>query len=379
MNSIPAFLESLNEWGISFYTGVPDSLLSGVSAYLSKKVDDSRHVIAANEGGAVGLAIGYHLATGQIPLVYLQNSGLGNTINPLLSLADSEVYSIPMVLLIGWRGQPGHKDEPQHKKQGRVQNQILAAMEIPYLVLEKGKTNCLEDVKNLVQLAREKKIPVALVCEKDFFQSEAEEAVAKKPAFELTREEAIGIVAESISDAVFVSTTGKASRELVEMRARNNQGSQRDFLTVGGMGHCSQIALGVSLFSDKTVVCLDGDGAILMHLGSLPIIGSRAPKKFIHVMLNNGCHESVGGQETVALKYDFSAIAKAFSYGQTFQVQTKQALQEALSAAKKSCADQKGPIFIEILVLPGSRSELGRPKQTPQENKNGFMEFLKGN
>jgi phosphonopyruvate decarboxylase len=373
MISPKIFHDILNQNDVSFYTGIPDSLLKDYCAYITDNVDSESHIIAANEGGAVALAIGFHLATGNLPLVYLQNSGLGNIINPILSLADAEVYSVPMILLIGWRGEPGVKDEPQHIKQGRVQNHLLDAMEIPYIVVGPDEDNLSTKIFDITSLAKQKSKPVAIIVKKDTFSNYK----VKTPDLEssLTREEAISSILDSLTnDEVIVSTTGMPSRELYEQRILRENNSNRDFLTVGGMGHCSQIALGISLNSKRNVICIDGDGAVLMHMGSIPIIGQFGNKNFIHIILNNGAHDSVGGQPTIAGKICFRSIATASGYKQVFQIRSSYEVSDTLS---KVLNDLNGPILIEIVVKKGNRSDLGRPKSRPEDNKKDLMLFLK--
>ncbi len=308
------FIDWLAACGVDFYAGVPDSLLKPVCFYLADHTG-AKHVVAANEGGAVALACGYHLATGNVPLVYLQNSGQGNTINPLLSLADPDVYSIPLLLLIGWRGEPGTKDEPQHVKQGKVTISLLEAIDIPHRVLAPEPDAARRCVDDLVAIATAENRPVALLVRKDTFEPYKPASQAAGD-FEMTREQAIEAVIASLAETdVIVSTTGKISRELYEFRDRTSQGHQREFLTVGSMGHASQIAMGVALARpDRQVFCLDGDGAMLMHMGSAAIVGAAGVTNFKHVILNNGVHDSVGGMATAGLRVSFTEIARACGY-----------------------------------------------------------------
>ena len=368
------FYELLQENGTDFFTGVPDSLLKNFCAYLTDTVDADHHIIAANEGCAVGLASGHYFATNTIPLVYMQNSGLGNTVNPLLSLADQDVYSVPLLLMIGWRGEPGVHDEPQHIKQGKVTCALLDAMEIPYAVLESDEEKAAIQIANAYKTIKERSAPVALVIRKGCFDSYTLKSNECVPA-EMTREQAIEqIIVHAPSNAVFVSTTGMASRELYELREKNQQKHNTDFLTVGSMGHASQIALGIALCKrDKTVICIDGDGAALMHLGALSTIGTQKPKNMVHIVLNNGAHDSVGGQPTVGRKINLCAVAEAWGYGQAVCVRTQE---ELIAALANAVAADMAPVFIEILVSKGSRSDLGRPASSPIENKKAFMALL---
>lgn len=367
------FYNMLTARGISFFTGVPDSLLKDFCAYITDHVSDDRHVIAANEGGAVALAAGYYLATGRIGLVYMQNSGQGNAINPLISLVDPDVYSIPVLLLIGWRGEPGIKDEPQHAKQGKITLQILQTLDIPYRVLPENieeASICLDDL--LAEMSIQKR-PAALVVKKGIFDSYKLRRVAKdiSPLF---REHAIQTIVDSLNNMdIVVSTTGHISRELYEYREKRGHNHSRDFLTVGSMGHASQIAMGIALVKPKRkVFCLDGDGAALMHLGATAIIGSRKLNNFKHVILNNAAHDSVGGQATVAKDVSFTKIALACGYKSAWLAETKDELKNLLPVLRES----QGPTLLEIRVKKGARKDLGRPKKTPQENKSAFMDFL---
>ncbi|MCH8258038.1 MAG: phosphonopyruvate decarboxylase [Proteobacteria bacterium] len=366
------FVGWLTELGVDFYTGVPDSLLSPICFYLDD-LGGSKHVVAANEGGAIALACGYHLATGKVPLVYLQNSGQGNTINPLLSLADRDVYSIPLLLLIGWRGEPGTKDEPQHVKQGKVTLDLLRTMQIPYRILEPEPEPALRSLTELLEIAGTENRPVALMVRKESFESykSASQSLNK---FEMTREQAIERVVESLqaSDAI-ISTTGKMSRELYEYRDRVGQSHEREFLTVGSMGHASQIAMGIALAKpDRQVFCLDGDGAMLMHMGGTAIVGTADLPNFKHVILNNGVHDSVGGMATAGLRISFTRIAKACGYTDAWRIERLDELDEKIAELRTV----RGPALLEIMVKKGARADLGRPKTSPVENKAAFMAFL---
>ena len=366
------FVGWLESFGVDFYAGVPDSLLKPVCFYLTDHAGD-KHVVAANEGGAVALACGYHLATGKVPLVYLQNSGQGNTINPLLSLADRDVYSIPMLLLIGWRGEPGTKDEPQHVKQGKVTASLLDAMQIPYRVLPAEPAAARRCVDELLPIAATESRPVALLVRKDTFEpyEPIDHADGK---FEMTREQAIEAVVASLGGTeAIVSTTGKISRELFEYRARAGESHERDFLTVGSMGHASQIAMGIALAQpDRQVFCLDGDGAMLMHMGSAAIVGAAGVANFKHVILNNGVHDSVGGMASAGLQVSFREIVMACGYTEAWRVERREDVAEKVARLRSA----RGPAMLEIMVQKGARTDLGRPTTSPTENKTAFQKFL---
>ena len=366
------FYDTLASYGIDFYAGVPDSLLKNLCAYITDNADAAHNIIAANEGGAMGLAAGHYLATCQIPVVYMQNSGEGNIINPLASLTDSDVYNIPVLLVIGWRGKPGVHDEPQHVKQGKVTTGLLNVMGIDYTVLSKEEDKAEAQIKKAVAYMQATKQCYALVIEKDTFDAYSLQN-AEINNLTMSREEAIQTVASVLGDKdVIVSTTGMISRELFEYRTAKDEGHERDFLTVGSMGHASQIALGIALAKqDRRIWCFDGDGAAIMHMGSMAIVANKAPKNYIHVIFNNGAHDSVGGQPTVGLKIDLPAVAKAVGYKQVLSVDNKEALQRQLSSIVE------GPVFLEVKVKKGNRKDLGRPTTTPIQNKEALIQFLK--
>lgn len=367
------FIDTLGSYGIDFFAGVPDSLLKNICAYIADNKDAKHNIIAANEGAAVGIAAGHYLATGRAGVVYMQNSGEGNTINPLASLTDKEVYNIPVLLLIGWRGRPGAHDEPQHVKQGKVTTGLLNTMGINYDVLSMEEEKAAKQIAKAV-VALDNKEVYALVIEKGTFEDYRLQNVEVND-LTMAREEAIRTVASALGEKdAIVSTTGMISRELFEARAAWGQGHERDFLTVGSMGHASQIALGIALEkTDRRIWCFDGDGATIMHMGSMAIVASKNPKNYVHVVFNNGAHDSVGGQPTVGLKIDLPAVANAVGYKAVYSVETSEALKEAIETLKQS----EGPIFLEVKVKKGNRKDLGRPTTTPIQNKDALMEFLK--
>ena len=366
------FIEALREKGIDCFAGVPDSLLKNICAYITDHFDAAHNIIAANEGAAVGLAAGHYLATGQPACVYMQNSGEGNIINPLASLTDQEVYNIPVLLLIGWRGRPGVHDEPQHVKQGKVTTGLLNVMGVNYEVLSKEEDKAAKQIDKAAIALANKEV-FALVIEKDTFEDYKLQNVEVND-LTMSREEAIQTVAAALGEKdCIVSTTGMISRELFEYRAAMNQSHERDFLTVGSMGHASQIALGIAMAKpDRKVWCFDGDGAAIMHMGSMAIVANKAPKNYVHVVFNNGAHDSVGGQPTVGLKIDLPRVARAVGYPHTYSVSAKEDLTDVLNEVKKS----NGLSLIEIKVRKGNRKDLGRPTTTPIQNKDALMAFL---
>ena len=369
------FIETLAKKDISFFVGVPDSLLKNICAYITDNIDFSNNIIAANEGGAMGIAAGYHLATGKIPVVYMQNSGEGNIVNPLLSLIDKEVYNIPVLLLIGWRGEPGTHDEPQHVKQGKVTLSLLDSMGVGYSILPDDAKEAEKIIEKAYSHISKTKEAYALIVRKGTFDNYKLQTNDDN-GFTLGREAAIGAIAKSIeNNAVIVSTTGMISRELFEYRTNNNEGHERDFLTVGSMGHASQIALGLSIHkSNRRIYCFDGDGASIMHMGNMAIVGNMKPNNYVHVIFNNGAHDSVGGQPTVGLKINFLDIAKAVGYEHVFSVSDEKELNRILGEIK----GLKGPVFVEVKVKKGARKDLGRPTVSPINNKEALMNFIKG-
>lgn len=360
--------------GVEFYTGVPDSQLKALCDYLMDiyGIDPKHHLIAANEGNCTALAAGYHLATGKTAAVYLQNSGIGNIINPVASLLHEKVYAIPMLFVVGWRGEPGVHDEPQHVYQGEVTLKLLEDMQIAAFVLDKDTTR--EELKAATAgfrplLAAGKQ--AAIVVRKGALTYGV--SVEYKNGATITREQAIRHIVAVSGDDPIISTTGKASRELFEIREANGEGHGHDFLTVGSMGHASSIALGIALQKpERRVWCIDGDGAVLMHLGAMAVIGAQKPKNLIHIILNNSAHETVGGMPTVAGAVKLTEIAKACGYLYAACVDTVETLVQALEKAKY----REELCLIEVRCAIGSRANLGRPTASPQENKRAFMEML---
>ena len=359
--------------GADFYTGVPDSQLKALCNYLMATygIDPHHHVIAANEGNCTALAAGYHLATGKVPVVYMQNSGEGNIINPVASLLNDRVYAIPVVFIVGWRGEPGVHDEPQHIYQGEVTVKLLEDMGITTFVI--GKETSEEEVSTAME-----RFKSDLEAGKDVAFIVRKGALTDSPKVEykndntMLREEIIQHIVKASGEDPIVSTTGKASRELFETRVANGQSHKYDFLTVGSMGHSSSIALGVAINKPNCKIwCIDGDGAVLMHMGSMPVIGANKPKNLIHVVINNGAHETVGGMPTVASGIDLVAIAKACGYPNAVSVDNFDDLDEELEAAK----ERNELSLIEVKCSIGAREDLGRPTTTALENKKNFMKI----
>ncbi len=368
------FFDLLKERGAVFFSGVPDSLLKDFIACITDYAPEEKHIIAANEGNAVACAAGYYLATGKPAVVYMQNSGLGNSVNPLTSLVAQEVYSIPMLLIIGWRGEPGTEDEPQHVQQGRVTPGMLGILEIPHSILPDSMEEAERVLDSAIRHMAENRSPYALLVRKGTFESHAPQT-KEDTHHSLTREDAIRLIVSCLEPTdVVVSTTGKTSRELFELREEQQQGHNRDFLTVGSMGHSSSIALGIALAQpERNVYCFDGDGAFIMHMGSLGTIAKARPSNFRHIVFNNFSYESVGGQPTAADVMGIPAIAKASGYQACYSATAGAEIRQRL----RDMQNTAGPVLLEIQVNAGSRSDLGRPTKTPQENKEALMGFLK--
>lgn len=365
------FCDVLGKHGIEFFCGVPDSLLKNLCAFVDDSFSKEQHIITANEGNAVGLAMGHFLGSNTPAAVYMQNSGLGNAVNPLTSLADPQVYSIPMLLIIGWRGEPGVKDEPQHGVQGQITEQQLSIMDIPYVVMH-SQSDCDAVLAPLLEKMTTKSRPVAVLIKKGTFS--AFKSVNQLPSvYSLVREDALNTLLNSFdSDDIVVSTTGKTSREVFELRQQRGEPAS-DFLTVGGMGHTSSIAMGVALAAPKRrVIGIDGDGSMLMHMGALPIVGNHSSSNLVHIVLNNQCHESVGGQPTVAGDIDIEKLAMASGYKAYFCASD----QKSIANLWSSIASNSGPILFEIKIAKGARDNLGRPTSSPIQNKNAFMQHV---
>ncbi|MDA3850446.1 MAG: phosphonopyruvate decarboxylase [Spirochaetaceae bacterium] len=364
------FYNELIENKIDFFCGVPDSLLKNICAYIKDHTDEQHHIITANEGSAIALASGYFMGSSKPALVYMQNSGIGNAVNPLVSLCDKSIYAIPMILMIGWRGEPGVKDEPQHLKQGEITPALLETLQIPYSIIGPATQNIEKILSNAVEQTKRDSHPFALLVKKDSFDSYK---LAREPYSKsnLSREEAIALTTESFGDqAFFIATTGKISRELYEYREQADKTHDSDFLTVGSMGHASSIALGINLSQpQKKVICFDGDGAMLMHLGNAAVNGVYSNENFFHVVFNNQAHESVGGQPTIAGEIDLCGIASNCRYLKSYKIESREELISQLPMINK----EKGPIFVEILVQCGSRDDLGRPNKTPKEQKIAYI------
>ncbi len=364
------FYDYLLKKEFDFFVGVPDSLLKNLCACIKDNSDQKHNIITANEGNAVALASGYHISSGKYGVVYMQNSGIGNAVNPLLSLADEEVYSIPMLLIVGWRGEPGIKDEPQHVKQGKVTIELFKTMGIECIILDDQYE---EKIDYCYDYIRKNNKPIALIVRKNAFE---EYKVPKTDnPYTMTREQALETVIDCLKkDDFIVSTTGKTSREIFEIRERRNEKHSNDFLTVGSMGHTSSIALGMSIGAKNNIYCIDGDGSFIMHAGSFAVIPSVAPKNFKYILINNGAHESVGGQPTVGFKIKVKEALLAFGFKNVYEATNEKDITKYM----KQLEDKELQALI-IYTKLGSREDLGRPTVSPVDNKKAMMEKFKNN
>lgn len=370
---IEYFVQKLKEIGIETIVGVPDSTLKQFCDYMNTEgKKEFHHYVPANEGAAVGIAVGDYLATGKIPCVYMQNSGIGNVVNPVTSIANAEVYDIPMLFITGWRGEPGKNDEPQHKFMGKVTEAIYDVLDIKHSAI--GEETTEEEFNRIIECAKSElsaNRQFALIIKKDTFEKHSYGKYAN--SYKMVREDAIAQIIRSLdSKDVVISTTGKISREVYEQSDLILGSHEQDFLTVGGMGHASMIAFGYAARRpDLRVYCLDGDGALLMHMGSVMFLGKEKPENLVHICINNESHESVGGMPTGAAGKFYAPVAKEAGYTQVYHVESEEELAEALKAIKSD----KTLTFLEIMVEVGARDDLGRPKESAVENKNNFMKY----
>lgn len=374
MVNLEEIFEALDTMNVDFFTGVPDSLLNDFCLYMVNYIPNGQHVMAANEGNAIGIAAGHYMATGKIPVVYMQNSGIGNATNPLLSLTHETVYGVPMILVIGWRGDPAIKDHAQHKKQGELTTMLMDDMDIPYEVLDDDSTVA-EKFRWAVNKAREISSPVALITKKGILTQKEKHQEYPESSL-MNREEAISAVIDVFgSDAIYLGTTGRTTRELHEQLKVHGVGEGHEFQNVGSMGHVSSVALGMAIARpDKKIVVFDGDAAAVMHMGSLATIGRYRPKNLIHIVLNNGVNESVGGQPSAGYIVNLTEIAAACGYKNLgHAVETKEDLQTIL----KDNIIGEMPLFIDIHVRQGIRSDMPKLNIDHKAQKVALMETLK--
>lgn len=344
------FFEELKKNNVDFFTGVPDSYLNGFCRYIRNNVPYTNNVVTANEGNSIAVAAGYYIATKKIPLVYMQNSGYGNALNPLASLADENVYSIPMILLIGWRGEPGTNDWDQHKLQGRITGKLLEIMNIPYAVVRNEDINIADTVQWAAKTAREKRKAVAIVVCKGVLSGMKDENYVKD--YPMSREKAMEIVIETMpEDTIYIASTGRATRELYYLREKRAEKHCKDFLNVGAMGHASSVALGIAM-QQKTrkVVCFDCDAAAIMHMGCFTMARTYNAPNLIHIVLNNGAHESVGGQPSAGQVIEFTKIASGAGYATIGREVTDE---NELTEALNKLSGVQAMSFIDVRIHKG--------------------------
>ena len=366
--------DALQEMSVNFFTGVPDSLLNDFCLYMVKNIPDGQHVMAANEGNAIAIAAGHYMATGKIPVVYMQNSGIGNATNPLLSLTHDCVYGIPMVLVIGWRGDPAINDHAQHKKQGELTPVLMTDMDIPYEILDSDDT-VVEKFAWAVTKAKEISSPVALIAKKAILTEKVKKQDYPESRL-MNREETIAAVIDILgSDAIYLGTTGRATRELHEQLKAHGIGGGHEFQNVGSMGHVSSVGLGIALAKpDKKIVVFDGDAAAVMHMGALATNCRYKAGNMIHIVLNNGVNESVGGQPSAGYVVNLTEIADACGYKTPgHAVETKEELQTILKGYKK----EEMPLFIDVHVRQGIRSDMPKLNIDHKAQKVALMKILK--
>ena len=354
MIKVETLISLLKKNNSDFFTGVPDSVLKELSSFLKTK-NKKKHIIATNEGSAVSLGIGHYLSTKKLPIIYMQNSGLSNALNPLISIANKKVYSIPLILIIGWRGSPRVKDEPQHNVKGKITENILKLLNIKYTILRSNSDLIKFDKQ--IKLAKKNKSIVACLVEQGTLEKSSKDK-NKKDFYNLDKEFFLKILLESLkNNTKIISSTGYNSRELMYLREKYNLKNSKDFYMVGGMGHTSSVALGYSLYSKNNTVCLDGDGSFLMHLGSIKTVGTFANKNLKYILLNNNSHDSVGGQNTYANKIDFKKLSQSIGFKKFYSIQNKFNLKEKI----KKFLSQNYLSFLEVKITNSKIKKLPRP------------------
>jgi phosphonopyruvate decarboxylase len=365
--------ESLKNLGIDFFAGVPDSLLNNFCLYMVENIPDGQHVMAANEGNAIAIAAGHYMATGNIPLVYMQNSGIGNATNPLLSLTHDSVYGIPMILVIGWRGDPAFNDHAQHKKQGELTPVLMKDMDIPYEILDDENT-VVEKFTWAIDKAKEISAPVALIAKKAILTEKVKKQEYPESKL-MNREEAVSAVVDVLGeDAIYLGTTGRATREVHEQLKEHGVGEGHEWQNVGSMGHVSSVGLGIALAKpEQKVVVFDGDAAAVMHMGALATNCRYKAGNLIHIVLNNGVNESVGGQPSAGYVVNLTEVAAACGYRTPgHAVETR----EELQAIMKNYKNGEMPLFLDVHVRQGIRSDMPKLSIDHKAQKDALMKNL---
>ena len=365
MIKLSSLIGILKKNNSNFFTGVPDSVLKELSIYLQAK-NKKNHVIATNEGSAVSIAIGHYLSTNKIPSVYMQNSGLSNALNPLISIAHPKVYSIPLVLIIGWRGSPRVKDEPQHNVKGKITEKILKLLNIKYTIIRGNKD--LKKFDKQIKDAKKNKSIVACLIEQGTLEKNNKK-IKKKDFYKVDKENFFKTLLETLDNkSKIISSTGYNSREIMHIRNKYRLKKSKDFYMVGGMGHTSSVALGYSLSTNKKTICIDGDGSFLMHLGSIKTAGNFANKNFKYILLNNNTHDSVGGQSTYVKNIDLEKLSKSLGFKKFYSIRNNQNLKKNL----KQFLSGNSLNFLEVKVTNSKIKNLPRPKNLINI-KNQFM------
>jgi len=362
MIDVRHFVDELIRQDANVFTGIPCSYLTPlIHEVIARK--ETRYVLASSEGDALAIASGIWLAGG-MGVVFCQNSGLGNMVNPLTSM--NEPFGIPALLLVTWRGKPGVKDEPQHKRMGEITPELLSLIGVEWELLPQEEGTALEVLKRACNFIRRVQRPYALVMSRSTFTSD--EDIAIPSSNYPSRSEALAAFLDNVdAGAVVIATTGKTGRELFTLDDRCGH-----FYCVGSMGYASSVAHGIALGSKRRVYLLDGDGAAIMHMGNLTSIGSSHPANLIHIVLDNGCYDSTGAQPTASTSVDFVALALAVGYAQAQSCRS----QGDFVLALRSHLPGTGPRLLHVPIRMGSMSQLGRPTTTPYDVARRLRELL---
>ncbi|MCC6469111.1 MAG: phosphonopyruvate decarboxylase [Alphaproteobacteria bacterium] len=370
------FIEPARARGFDFYTGVPCSFLT---PFINRAISHPKldYVAAASEGEAVGIAAGAWLG-GRRTVVMCQNSGLGNAVNPLTSL--NFPFRIPTLLIVTWRGQPGIKDEPQHELMGQITAGLLDTMRFAHGMFPMEINQIESALQTAIEQMEARSLPAALIMRKDSVLDDSIERTSDLAhvdgAYRDHRSRGpaptrIAVIERLLADipptAAIVATTGKCGRELFTIADR-----PQHLYLVGSMGCAGAVGLGAARQVARPVVVLDGDGAALMKLGALATIGAYAPRNLIHVVLDNGVHDSTGGQATVSSSVDFARVALACGYAAAAAADSV----AGFAAWLKDALAGNGPHLLHMKIAPGSLEKLGRPTVTPPEVARRFRAFL---
>ena len=365
MIKIDSLINVLKKNDINFFTGIPDSILIELSRFLQNK-NKRKHIRATSEGSAISIGIGHYLSTKQVPCIYMQNSGLSNALNPLISITSKKVYNIPLVLIIGWRGSPRVKDEPQHNVKGKITESILKLLNIKYTIVRSG--NDLSQFNKIVKNAKKNNNIAACLIEQGTIKK-IKKTYNKKNFYKLNKELFLKTLLETLEkNSKVISSTGYNSRELMYLRNKYKLINTKDFYMVGGMGHTASVALGYSLSTKKKTICIDGDGSFLMHLGSIKTAGTFANNNFKYILLNNNSHDSVGGQNTYANNIDFEKLSKSLGFKKFYKIKNNKNLKQNIKRFLKG----NNLNFLEVKITNSKIKNLPRPNDLIKI-KNLFM------